>query len=98
MARRAKRVPGGGSAEPFHGPEVEYRLSWQCRRPALLGFVATALLTVVCIVAPVTLPDQAAAGFSALAVYCGVSYVWRRRFRTRVTSRGIEVAATSITS
>jgi hypothetical protein len=39
----------------------------------------------------VTLPDQAAATFSALAVYCGVSYVWRRRFRTRVTSRGIEV-------
>jgi hypothetical protein len=83
-------VPGGERAQPFHGPDIEYRLSRQYRRPTLFRFVAMAVLTVVCIVTPLAFLDTGAAIFGALAVYFGVSYVWRGRFRTRVTSRGIE--------
>jgi hypothetical protein len=90
MARRAREYQAG-SAEPFHGPDIEYRLSGQYRRPALFRFAAMVVLTVVCIVTPWPTLDAGAAIFSALAVYFGVSYLWRGRFRTRVTSRGIEV-------
>jgi hypothetical protein len=80
-----------GSAEPFHGPDIEYRLSRQYRRPAVMLFAAMVALTVVCIVTPLPALNAGAAIFGALAVYFGVSYVWRGRFRTRVTSRGIEI-------
>jgi hypothetical protein len=90
MARRAQEYQAG-SAEPFHAPEFEYRLSGQYRRPALFRFAAMVVLTVVCIVAPLAILDPAAAILGALAVYFGVSWLWRGRFRTKVTSRGIEV-------
>ncbi len=90
MARRASE-DRAGSAEPFHGPDIEYRLSRPYRRPALMRFAAMVALAVVCIVTPLAALDAGAAIFSALAVYFGVSYLWRGRFRTRVTSRGIEV-------
>jgi hypothetical protein len=80
-----------GGALPASGPEVEYRLSAQYRRPALPKFVVMAVLAVVCALTPLTVLDAGVAVFGALAVYFGVSYVWRGRFRTRVTSRGIEV-------
>jgi hypothetical protein len=56
-----------------------------------MKFGAMVVLTVVCIVTPLAFLDAGAAIFSALAVYFGVTYLWRGRFRTRVTSRGIEV-------
>jgi hypothetical protein len=90
MTRRAQEYRAG-SAEPFHGPDIEYRLSREYRRPALMRFAATVALTVVCIVTPLAFLDAGAAIFSALAVYFGVSYLWRGRFRTLVTSRGIQV-------
>jgi hypothetical protein len=89
MTRRASQYQAG-SAEPFHGPDIEYRLSRQYRRPTLMRFLAMAALTVICIVTPLAFLDAGAAIFGALAVYFGVSYVWRGRFSTRVTSRGIE--------
>lgn len=90
MTRRATEYRAG-SAEPFHGPDIEYRLSREYRRPALMRFAGMVALTVVCIVTPLAFLDTGAAIFGALAVYFGVSYLWRGRFRTRVTSRGIEV-------
>jgi hypothetical protein len=89
MARRVTQYQAG-SAQPFHGPDIEYRLSRQYRRPTLMRFVGMAALTVICIVTSLAFLDVGAAIFGALAVYFGVSYVWRGRFRTRVTSRGIE--------
>jgi len=80
-----------GSAEPFHGPDIEYRLSRKYRRPVVVRFVTMVALTIVCIITPLTVLDPAAAIFSALALYFAVMYLWRGRFRTRVTSRGIEV-------
>lgn len=80
-----------GSAEPFHGPDVEYRLSPQFRRPTLVRFFITAVLTVVLAVTGLPILYGAAAITGALAGYFGGSYLWRGRFRTRVTSRGIEV-------
>jgi hypothetical protein len=90
MARRAREYQAG-SAEPFHGPDIEYRLSRQYRRPTAMRFAGMVALAVICIVTPLTALDAGAAIFSALAVYFGVTYVWRGRFRTSVTSRGIEV-------
>jgi hypothetical protein len=90
MARRASQYQAG-SAQPFHGPDIEYRLGRQYRRPTLMRFLGMVALTVICIVTPLAFLDAGAAIFGALAVYFGVSYVWRGRFRTRVTSRGIEV-------
>jgi hypothetical protein len=89
MARRASQYRAG-SAQPFHGADVEYRLSRQYRRPTLMRFFGMMALTVICIVTPLASLEAGAAIFGALAVYFGVSYVWRGRFRTRVTSRGIE--------
>jgi hypothetical protein len=79
------------TALPDTGPELEYRLSPRYRRPARTHFLLMAALTVVCVVTRLQVLDGAAVVTGALAVYFGVSYLWRGRFRTRVTSRGIEV-------
>lgn len=78
------------SAQPDDEPDVEYRLSPQYRRPALVRFLFAAPATVVLAVTGLPILDGAAAITGALALYSGVSYLWRGRFRTRVTSRGIE--------
>jgi hypothetical protein len=90
MTRRAVEYRAG-SAQPFHGPDIEYRLSWQYRRPTLFRSLGMAALAVICILIRLVALDVGAAIFGALAVYLGVCCVWRGRFRTRVTSRGIEV-------
>lgn len=90
MIRRASEYQAG-SAEPFHGPDIEYRLSTQYRRPALVRFCVTAALTVIFAVTGLPILDGAAAITGALAGYFGLSFLWRGRFRTRVTSRGVEV-------
>jgi hypothetical protein len=75
---------------PDDGPELEYRLSPRYRRPARTYCLLMAALTAVCVVTRLQVLDGAAVGTGALAVYFGVSYLWRGRFRTRVTSQGIE--------
>jgi hypothetical protein len=80
-----------GNALPDSGLDLEYRLSPQHRRPARNYFLLMAALTAVCVVTRLQVLDGAAVITGALAVFFGVSYVWRGRFRTRVTSRGIEV-------
>ncbi len=88
---KRRREYQAGSAQPFHGPPIDYRLTPQYRRPALLRFIMLAVLTIVCAVAPLVLLKAGAFVFGALALFFGVSYLWRGRFRTRVTSRGIEI-------
>jgi hypothetical protein len=80
-----------GTALPDDEPDVEYRLSPQYRRPARTHFFFMAALTVGCVVTRLPVLGGAAVLSGTLAVFYGVSYVWRGRFRTRVTSRGIEV-------
>jgi Bacterial PH domain len=72
-------------------PDVEYRLSPQYRRPARNDFVLMTVLTVMCAVTRLPVLEDAAVGAAALAVFFGLTYLWRGRFRTRVTSRGIEI-------
>jgi Bacterial PH domain len=79
-----------GSAPPDIGPELEYRLSPQYRRPARTHFLFMAALTVVCVVTRLQVLDGAAIVTGALTIFFAVSYAWRGRFRTRVTSQGIE--------
>ncbi len=71
-------------------PDVEYRLGARYRRPVRNRFFVMVVLAVVCAVTRLALLDAGAVIFGALAVVFGVQYVWRGRFRTRVTSRGIE--------
>jgi hypothetical protein len=76
------------------GPEVEYRMDPQYRKPARIRLIVNVVLTGV-LAAAVTAPHPqivtaAAVVSAALAVFNGVTFFWRRRFRTRVTSRGIE--------
>jgi hypothetical protein len=78
-------------ALPERGPDVEYRLSKQYRRPARAYFFFMAALTAVLAASRLTVLEGAAVITGALSVFFGVSYVWRGRFRTRVTSRGIEI-------
>lgn len=90
MTKRASEYQAG-SAQPFHGTDVEYRLSPRYRRPVLNRFIAMVVLAVVAAVTRLAVLDGAAAIFGACAVLFGVQYLWRGRFRTRVTSRGIEI-------
>jgi len=80
-----------GSAPPEHEPEVEYRLGAQFRRPARTHFVLMAMLTAACAASRLPVLDGVAVVTGTLAFFFGVSYVWRGRFRTRVTGRGIEI-------
>jgi hypothetical protein len=91
VMRKSASEYQAGSAQPFHGPDIEYRLGPRYRRPALVRFLITAALTVVFAVSGLPILSGAAAISGAFALCFGVSYVWRGRFRTRVTSRGIEV-------
>jgi hypothetical protein len=89
MTNRAAGSPPIPSFGPY-GPDVEYTLSREFRRPALRRFVLMSAITVIC-----------AFGWRALAfvglvtgpfaVMFGVTYVWQGRFRTRLTGRGIEI-------
>ncbi len=79
------------TAPPDDEADVEYRLSPQHRRPARTHFLFMAALTAGCVVTRLPVLGGAAVLTGALALFFGVSYVWRCRFRTRVTSRGIEI-------
>jgi hypothetical protein len=74
---------------------AEYRLPSQYKRPCLTRFVVFGVLTglvsfgVANGVNPVTVIFFAVFGIPA--VYNGAMTIWRSRFRTRVTTRGIEI-------
>ena len=80
MTKRASEYQAG-SAQPFHGPDVEYRLSPRYRRPVLNRFIAMVVLAVVAAVTRLAVLDGAAAIFGAFAVLFGVQYLWRGRFQ-----------------
>ncbi len=78
-------------------PEVlaEYRLPRQYRRPFLSRFIVAGVFTGLFAFAAA---EGANPGFLAVgglvgigAVYNGAMYIWRARFRTRVTAQGIEI-------
>lgn len=91
-------VPGSvsGPADGFglSGQVVEYRMQPQYRKPVLARFIASAAATVGLAATAangVAILGVAAIITATMAVGYGVTYVWRRRFRTRVTGRGIDV-------
>jgi hypothetical protein len=82
---------GGFSGElGLSGDGLEFRLPREFRRPALRRFVILAALTVFLVfLVPFPLIRDAAWLTGALAVFSGGLYLWRGRFVTKVTSRGI---------
>jgi hypothetical protein len=74
-------------------PDVEFRLSKAYTQPNLVRFIvfgALAAFSGFCWSRnPFSLFILGTTGFGALALYHGVAYCWRRRFRTRLTSHGI---------
>jgi hypothetical protein len=79
------------------GPELEYRLSAAYRRPVLMRFILNSALTLIMVASAF----GSSGGLHALvllvgsvsgviAVCCGVACLWRGRFGTRVTGRGIQ--------
>ena len=72
------------------GSDLEFRATPQFRRPARSRFLTMAVLTVVIVLMPFVVLRDAAWLTGALAVVFGVTFLWRGRFATRVTSRGIE--------
>jgi hypothetical protein len=77
------------------GVLVEYRLEARYRRPFLARFVLTGSLTGLAVAALAMSPHLDYALIASLlgigALYNGIAYAWRGRFRTRVTRDGIEV-------
>jgi hypothetical protein len=76
-------------------PDVEFRLSKAYTRPNLVRFIvfgAVAALAGFCWSRnPFSLFILGTWGFGAVALYHGAAYCWRRRFRTRLTSKGIHI-------
>jgi hypothetical protein len=87
-----------GTAGPRYGdsaPDVEFRLSSAYTRPNLVRFIVFGSLAALFGFGwsrnPFTTFIVATTVFGVLAVYHGVAYCWRRRFRTRLTTPGIEI-------
>ena len=87
-----------GTAAPGYGdsaPDIEFRLPKAYTQPNLARFIVFGILAALLgfcwsrnpfppfIIATIV--------FGLLALYHGVAYCWRRRFRTRLTTRGIEI-------
>jgi hypothetical protein len=74
---------------------AEYRLPSRYRRPSLRRFIVTGVLAGLFSFGVVDGPNPASVLFVSLfgitAIYNGAMYVWRGRFRTRVTTQGIEI-------
>ncbi len=84
-------TPGAGSPDVL----AEYRLAPQYRRPFLSRFIVAGVFTGLFAFAvaekanPGLLVVASLIGIAAL--YNGAMYIWRGRFRTRVTTHGIEI-------
>jgi hypothetical protein len=90
----------GNSAPPsdpqqLAGQDVEYRLSREFRQPVLSRLIISVILTAVLwsLLATPFYPLAYFAGSitAAFAVWSLGAYLWRGRFRTTVTGRGIEM-------
>jgi hypothetical protein len=88
--------PATGSPETAL-PDIlaEYRLAPAYRRPFLSRFIISGVPTGLLAFAAAERPNPGLlliAGLLGLAaLYNGIAYVWRGRFRTRVTTHGIEI-------
>jgi hypothetical protein len=86
-----------GGVSQSSAPDVlaEYRLDARYRRPFLSRFAISGVVTCLFALgaAKKTVPELLifASLFGAVAVYSGIVYIWRDRFRTRVTTQGIEI-------
>ncbi len=87
----SESVPGGISQVSDPAPDVEYRLSPEYRRPMLVRCAVSAVLTGICLASRNATLEDAAYATGALAVIFGILYLWRGRFATKVTGRGVEV-------
>jgi len=77
------------------GQDVEYRLSREFRRPVLsrliVSLIVTAAMASLLATPLYTLAYFVGSIFGAVAIWSAVAYLWRSRFRTTVTARGIEM-------
>src|SRR5262245_33887977 len=81
----------GGLADQLQGDVVEFRPARVYRRRLLRQFWLMAGLTALLALTPLPVAMRDAAWLTgALAAGYGVTYLWRGRFVTRVTNRGIE--------
>jgi hypothetical protein len=85
--------PGGLAT----GLDLEYRLSPAYRRPVLMRFILNSVLTVIMAASALGASGALHALLllvgsvsGVIAVFCGVAYLWRGRFCTRVNGLGIE--------
>jgi hypothetical protein len=85
------------SAGQASSPDVlaEYRQPSRYRRPVLTRFIVSAVLTGMLSFGVADRANPVSvfffAVFALVAVYNGSIYIWRGRFRTRVTTHGIEI-------
>jgi hypothetical protein len=74
---------------------TDYRLTPAYVRPNLTRFFIFGALGALFLYADSrrAFPDLLFLGtvFSPVAIYNGVAYIWRRRFRTRLTTQGVEI-------
>jgi hypothetical protein len=74
---------------------AEYRLPRQYQRPCLTRFIVFGVLAGLVSFGVVDAPNPVTvlflAAFGIPAVYNGAMVIWRSRFRTRVTTHGIEI-------
>jgi hypothetical protein len=74
---------------------AEYRLPSQYRRPFLSRFIVAGVFTGLFAFAAAEGANPGVLAVASLvgigAVYNGAMYIWRGRFRTRVTTQGIEI-------
>jgi hypothetical protein len=88
---------GGSQLSQATAPGVlaEYRLDARYRRPFLGRFVLACIFTALSAFLVATSPhldyDLIASLVGIAALYNGIAYAWRGRFRTRVTRDGIEI-------
>ncbi len=90
-AARPGRISGGGPANLL----AEYRLGPEYRRPYLSRFIVfgvfAVLLAVLWTRSHLSLWLVLDSFVGPIATYQGVVYLWRDRFRTRLTTEGIEI-------
>lgn len=74
---------------------TDYRLAPAYVRPNLTRFIIFGALGALFLYADSrrAFPDLLFLGsvFSPVAIYNGVAFIWRRRFRTRLTTQGVEI-------